>query len=32
MKWFGNKAEYLSLHNDWVVDTQSKSFAGDDYD
>jgi hypothetical protein len=32
MKWFGNKAEYLSLHNDWVADAQSKWFAGDDND
>jgi hypothetical protein len=32
MKWFGNKDEYLSLHNDWVIDAQSKWFAGDDYD
>ena len=32
MKWFGNKDEYLSLHNDWVADAQSKWFAGDDYD
>ena len=31
MKWFGNKEEYISLHNDWVVDEQSKWFAGDDY-
>jgi len=32
MQWFGNKDEYLSLHNDWVADAQSKWFAGDDYD
>lgn len=32
MKWFGNKDEYIALHNDWVVDAQSKWFAGDDYD
>jgi len=32
MKWFGNKDEYLSLHNDWVADAQSKWFAGNDYD
>ena len=32
MKWFGNKDDYLSLHNDWVADAQSKWFAGDDYD
>jgi len=32
LQWFGNKDDYLSLHNDWVVDAQSKWFAGDDYD
>lgn len=32
MKWFGNRDEYLSLHNEWVTDAQSKWFAGDDYD
>ena len=32
MQWFGNKDEYLSIHNDWVADAQSKWFAGDDYD
>ena len=32
IKWFGNKDEYLSIHNDWVADAQSKWFAGDDYD
>ena len=32
MKWFGNKDDYLSLHNDWVADAQSKWFAGNDYD
>ena len=32
MEWFGNKEDYLSLHNDWVADAQSKWFAGDDYD
>lgn len=32
MNWFGNKDDYLSLHNIWVVDAQSKWFAGDDYE
>jgi len=32
MKWFGNKDDYLSLHNDWVAEAQSKWFAGNDYD
>lgn len=32
MKYFGNKDDYLSLHNDWVADAQSKWFADDDYD
>jgi len=32
MKWFENKDDYLSLHNGWVADAQSKWFAGDDYD
>ncbi len=32
MEWFGDRDEYLSLHKDWVMDAQSKWFAGDDYD
>ena len=32
MKWFGNRADYLSLHNQWMTDAQAKWFAGDDID
>jgi REP element-mobilizing transposase RayT len=32
MKWFGTKAEYLSLHSHWVTDVQAGWFAKDDYD
>jgi putative transposase len=32
MKWFGTKEDYLSLHNQWVTDAQSKWFAEDDCD
>ncbi len=32
MKWFGTKAEYLSLHSHWVTDAQAGWFAKDDYD
>ena len=32
MKWFGTKAEYLSLHSQWVTDAQAGWFAKDDYD
>lgn len=32
MKWFGTKEDYLSLHNQWMTDAQSKWFAGDDFD
>jgi len=31
IKWFGTKAEYLSLHAQWVTDAQARWFAGDDY-
>jgi putative transposase len=32
MKWFGNRDAYLSLHEAWVTDAQSKWFAEDDCD
>jgi putative transposase len=32
MKWFGSREEYLSLHNEWVTDAQSKWFAENDFD
>lgn len=32
MRWFGTKADYLSLHSEWVSDAQAKWFAEDDYD
>ena len=32
LKWFGTRADYLSLHKEWVKDAQSKWFAENDYD
>ena len=32
MDWFGNKEEYLKLHEHWVTDAESKWFSEDDYD
>lgn len=32
LKWFGTRADYLTLHEQWVTDAQSKWFAGDDED
>ncbi|HCK66653.1 MAG TPA: hypothetical protein DHW49_10355 [Anaerolineae bacterium] len=32
LKWFGNKQEYINLHNEWVTDAKSKWFAENDYD
>lgn len=32
MRWFGNKADYLELHKQWVTDAQAKWFAEDDFD
>ncbi|MBI5944193.1 MAG: hypothetical protein HY864_07480 [Chloroflexi bacterium] len=32
LDWFGNKADYLSLHTQWVTDAQAKWFVEDDFD
>lgn len=32
MEWFGNKEEYLRLHEHWVTDAESKWFAEEDFD
>jgi hypothetical protein len=32
MEWFGNREEYIALHQQWVTDANSKWFAEDDYD
>jgi hypothetical protein len=32
LKWFGNRDEYLSLHQQWVTDAEAKWFSGDDFD
>jgi len=32
MDWFGNKEEYLKLHEHWVTDAESKWFSEDDID
>jgi putative transposase len=32
MEWFGNRDEYLKLHEHWVSDAESKWFAEDDFD
>ena len=32
MDWFGNKEEYLKLHEHWVTDAESKWFSEDDFD
>lgn len=32
LDWFGTKQEYLNLHQEWMLEAQSKWFAGDDYD
>ena len=32
IKWFGTRDEYVSLHNQWMTDAQTKWFSGDDFD
>lgn len=32
MAWFGNRDEYLKLHEHWVTDAESKWFAEEDFD
>ena len=32
LEWFGNKEQYLELHEHWVTEAESKWFAEDDYD
>lgn len=32
MEWFGNRDEYLRLHEHWVTDAESKWFAEEDFD
>lgn len=32
MEWFGNRDEYLTLHEHWVTDAESKWFAEEDFD
>jgi hypothetical protein len=32
MNWFGTRADYLSLHQQWVTDAQAKWFTSDDFD
>jgi hypothetical protein len=32
LEWFGGKASYLELHQQWVSDADAKWFAADDYD
>lgn len=32
MDWFGNKEEYLKLHEHWVTDAESKWISEDDFD
>jgi putative transposase len=32
LRWFGNKEEYLRLHEHWVSDAESKWFSEDDFD
>lgn len=32
MEWFGNRDEYLKLHEHWVTDAESKWFAEEDFD
>lgn len=32
LEWFGNKEQYLKLHEHWVTEAESKWFAEDDYD
>ena len=32
LKWFGNKEEYLKLHEHWVTDAESKWFSEEDFD
>jgi len=32
LRWFGNKEEYLKLHEHWVTDAESKWFSEDDID
>jgi putative transposase len=32
LDWFGNKEQYIELHQQWVTDANSKWFAEDDFD
>lgn len=32
MEWFGNRDEYLKLHEHWVTDAESKWFSEEDFD
>lgn len=32
MEWFGNRDEYLKLHEHWVTEAESKWFSEDDFD
>lgn len=32
LEWFGNKEQYLTLHEHWVTEAESKWFAEDDFD
>ena len=32
LEWFGNKEQYLELHEHWVTEAESKWFAEDDFD
>jgi putative transposase len=32
MKWFGNRENYLSVHNQWITDAQVEYFIGSDLD
>ena len=32
LRWFGNREEYLNLHEHWVTDAESKWFSEDDFD
>lgn len=32
LRWFGDKEEYLKLHEHWVTDAESKWFSEDDFD
>ncbi len=32
LEWFGDNQQFHSLHTEWVTETQSKNFSGDDFD